>query len=231
MFMSLLCSSRGPSMWEWLTNAVMHPGVPWDLAASRIVASAYEHTLLVQRRCRREDKQTIARIARCMRDVIVIAAISDAGGHRDQRNFKHALSEAFGRPLDNDLNAQMEHSYHQLTHGVPGAFVSGCKRGRLRRARVRQLADESSSEDEAEEHDNTREASSNRESAESAQYVGGAADAAQPSRDPPDSELFRTFQAEAGRMWRAVEREEAERRRLEAELRAVQRKLEQEQAE
>ena len=124
-YLGLTMFEGGPSMRDWLTNAVMHPGVPWDLAASRIVASAYEHTLLVQRRCRHGEKQAIARIARCMRDVIVMAAISDAGGHRDQDTFKHALSEAFGRPLDNDLNAQMEHSYHQLTHGVPCAW-SGC---------------------------------------------------------------------------------------------------------
>ena len=64
----------GPRMWDWLTNAMMHPQVAWDLAASRVMASAYERTLLMKRRCRREEQQAIAKILRKIRDVLVIAA-------------------------------------------------------------------------------------------------------------------------------------------------------------
>ena len=218
-------------MRDWLTNAVRHPGVSQDRAMSRIVATAYEHDLLpIQRKCRGKERRVIARIAACMRDVIVLAAVSDAGGHRDQGAFKHALSEAFGRQLDkSDLEAQMEHSYHQLTHGVPGAFVSGCKRGRLRHARVRQLADESTSDAEGEGYDSTREASSTREPAENVQLVRGVGDASQPMHDPtweptaPDlAELRRIMKTESDRLWKALER---------ADLRTVREALENAQAE
>lgn len=69
----------------------------------------------------------------------------------DQDIFKHALSEAFGRLLDNGPNARMGRGYNQLAHGDPGAVSSGCKRGRLQQSRVRQLDDELTSEAEADE--------------------------------------------------------------------------------
>ena len=223
----------GPSMREWLTTMVMRPDIPWDLAASRMVGSAYDRTLVVQRGCSRADKQAIARIARCMRDVIVMVAISDAGGHRDQETFKHALSAIFGRPLDSGVLGQMEHSYHQLTHGVPGAFVSGCKRGRLRRARVRQRDDEASSGDDAEgeEYDSTQQES---DGAESAQHAGGAMDALQsmPDRAAAElAELRRMMRVESDRLWKALESEQAKRQQLERETFTMREELEHYDAE
>ena len=141
-------------MQEWLSNAVKSDVVfLLDFQASRSVAGAYERTLLAQRQCRKNEREAIATIVRCMRDVVVLAAISDAGGHKNQAAFKHALSECFGRELDKDMSAQLENSYHHLLHGVSGAFVSGCKRGRLRPARVRQPVDESTSAVEGERYD------------------------------------------------------------------------------
>lgn len=106
------------------------------------MASAYKHTQRVQRRCRREEQLAINDTARALQDVIVIAGIGLAEGRNDKERFKGALCQAFGLHLDNnDLNAKLEHSYPQLFNDVPRSFASGCKRGRLRCARVRQLAD------------------------------------------------------------------------------------------
>ena len=79
----------GPRMLDWLTNAMMHPQVAWDLAASRVMASAYERTLLMKRRCRREEQQAIAKILRKIRDVLVIAAFIQAGTHTHRPRYVH----------------------------------------------------------------------------------------------------------------------------------------------
>ena len=127
----------GPSVRDWLLDVLTsNEYFPWPDAASAIVARAYERTLHAQRQCLHKDKRhAIAKVTRCMRDVVVLAAISDAGGHGDQDLFDNALSAAFRRPLDYDTNAQMKYSYHYLLHDIEGAFVSGSRRSRLRYSR------------------------------------------------------------------------------------------------
>ncbi|CAK0871221.1 unnamed protein product, partial [Prorocentrum cordatum] len=170
-----------------------------------------------------------------MRDVVVMAAISDAGGHSNQDAFKLALSEAFGRRLDKDMGAQLEHSYHQLLHGIPGAFVSGCKRGRLRPARVRQPADESTSEAEVHECDLHQPRADVAEAVQHAESTDGALP---PAPDPrresevrgvPD--LRRMLEVESARLWNAVERARAENGSLGMEVRDARGSLEHLQAE
>ena len=220
----------GPRMWDWLTNAMMHPQVAWDLAASRVMASAYERTLLMKRRCLREEQQAIAKIVRKIRDVLVIAAFIQAGTHIDQDMFTGALSEIFNRPLDNgsDLHSQMEHSYHQLMHGVPGAFASKCKRGRLRRGRVRQLlaegwtegATQGETEGEAEGETDGETDGEENDSAQS--DVAESSDSAASGL----ASLKRMAAQEVKRLWDALEREQAERTRLERETRMLWKQLE-----
>lgn len=129
-------------MLDWLNEVVCIQechGEPWHLLASQCMARAYENTLLLTKRYR-IDKETIRTFSRHMRDVLVVGAIIQAGRHADEDEVRAAFQAIFDRQLDKDMNAQLMHSYHQLLHGVPSAFLSGCKRGRPRRrpARVRQ---------------------------------------------------------------------------------------------
>jgi len=240
-YLELTMFEGGPYMRDWLFSAVTYEVVvPWDLRASSIVAKAYERTLVAQRECRREEKHAIARVARCMRDVVVMAAVSDAGGHGNQDAFKQALSEAFGHRLDKDMGAQLEHSYHQLLHGVQGAFVSGCKRGRLRSAdggrsveSIQRRADVAESVQQSAESVQRR-----ADVAESVQYAEGVVGAL-PSTTYPIwesagggvAELRRVLEVESIRIWKAVERAQAERGRLDVELRAMRGALEHKQAD
>ena len=106
-------------MRDWLNLTTTQLELYWGIAESRIMALSYQQTLLQQRRCTRQERNLIDPIAKKTRDVIVTAACSQAGGHHDEDNFKKQLNEAFGRPLENStLNAQLLHSFHQLTKQI-----------------------------------------------------------------------------------------------------------------
>ena len=260
-YLDLTMFEGGPSMRDWLSCAVTYGIVfPWDRQASSIVANAYERTLVAQRECRGAEKKAIARIARCMRDVVVLVVVSDAGGHGNQAAFKQALSEAFGHQLGKDMSAQLEHSYHHVFHGVQGAFVSGWKQ--LRPARVRRRADESASDVEGETYDLAESiqyvaesvqrradlAESVQYAAESVQrevdvtegvqYADSVVGALPPTTDPiwesaggGVAELRRVLEMESVQIRKAVERAQAERGRLDVELRAMRGALEGKQAD
>ena len=115
----------GRRMLDWLTSAVQAEMYRWwDLDSSHIVAGAYDRLLAVQGQGLRSSGGPIERIARRLRDVIVMAAIDHAGSHSDRDSFLRACSDMFRRQLDEGLGAQLEHTYHQALHGVPSEFQS-----------------------------------------------------------------------------------------------------------
>ena len=126
---------HGPPMLEWLETVVMQPEVPWRLEQSQAVARAYGHTLLVQKLS--AAPASWANVLANMRDVLVVGAILRAQGRHDSADdITSALTEIFGRSLDNVLNAQMQHSYHRVLHNINRAYQSQIrKRGRVRPAR------------------------------------------------------------------------------------------------
>ena len=226
------------TMRDGFTTLWMRPDEPWDLTKSRVVTSAYSELLLVQQSCRRCEKQAFAPIAAIMRDLIVLVAIAGAGTHASAGLFQENVVLAFGGELDKDLQAQLMHSYHHLMNHVPGAFESRVSKDRrLRRARVRQLDDESASEIEGDGGNvGMREASRQRGSADSGQHLGGAVDQPMCVRTlepevPGLADLRKFIEAESIRRWKALQHEQVERGRLGDELCKMRQELEHEQAE
>ena len=123
---------------KWLTDGASHPGVKRD------AARAYLCTFRVQRQGEQE-RNALAEIARCMRDLTVVTVLVDAGGHTDWDMFNHSLSTAFDGSLCDEIRSQIARSYHQMLHKVSGKFLSGCaKKGRRRPARGPRDSSESS---------------------------------------------------------------------------------------
>ena len=123
---------------KWLTDGARYPDVKRD------VARAYLCTFEVQKSSE-EEKNALAELARCMRDLTVVTIIVDAGGHTDWDMFNHSLSTAFDGSLCDEIRSQIAHSYHQMLHKVSGKFLSGCaKKGRRRPARGPRDSSESS---------------------------------------------------------------------------------------
>ena len=205
----------GMGMRDWLNLETTQLELYWGIAESRIMALSYQQTLLQQRRCTRQERKLIDPIAKKTRDVIVTAACSQAGGHHDEDNFKKQLNEAFGRPLENStLNAQLLHSFHQLTNNSQGAFPSNCKRGRIRRARVRQ-AREGCASTEAYDTD----CDGTRGRASSTLEPWEAAESPKRDAEPTLTELKGMMANESQKLWQELAKEKVERVRLDTKLR------------
>ena len=139
----LTVSDRGPRLEEFLRNIMNQleerEDVPWG-DTSAAIAGAYENISLAARQTGNHDE--LRGISAQMRDVIVVAVIPLAGGHEDEGRFKSALARAFGRELDKKELCVLLMSYHNLFHGVEGAFRSGNSQVRNRPRRERQQARE-----------------------------------------------------------------------------------------
>ena len=208
-YLDLPMYEGGLGMREWLTLATMQPGLRWGIGESQIMALSYQKTLLQQRRCSKPERTLIDPIAQKTRDVIVTAACSLAGGHHHEENFMQQLREAFGRSLESsNLSAQLLHSFHQLTNNSQGAFPSKCKRGRLRRARVRRAGEGYDSTEAYDTEGAERGAGDRREAAEP------------PEREaaPTLAELWRMMQKESTNLRRELRKEKEERVRLDTKL-------------
>ena len=119
----LRVSDEGPFLADWLRQQQQQ-----QLGVTRASARAYEHIVAAKVGCNQTEMADVSPVAVKMRDLIIVAAISDAGGHHDQPGVKHALGSAFGRELEDREYAGLLGAYHQLFHGVEGAFASGMKK-------------------------------------------------------------------------------------------------------
>lgn len=178
---------------------------PWDLRHSQVIARAYMRTLRVQKASgSRFAQKAIGAVLRHMRDVVIVGAIIQAGCHDDPEQITTALGIMFEGGVDTDINAQMQHCYHQLLHGAAHAYMSNCKRGRLRKARVRPGAEGATDgETEADEADESDVA----ESSESAPH--GSSESAWHRR------VVHEMKNEGAQLWRALREQEARVQRAE----------------
>ena len=74
----------------------------------------------------KQDKDALSKFLRAVRDVLVLAAIDVANVRRSQDEFNNAPRCIFGHALDLQLQAQMDHTCHQLLRRAPGEFTSNC---------------------------------------------------------------------------------------------------------
>ena len=129
---------RRPSIGEWLHHAITCRTVfPWNCSFSTVVANAYSRIVIAEanQHCREEGQHAMECIVRTMRDLVVMAAVSDANGVGCRDAFKGAINYAFGRQLDKNEMALMLLSFHTITKSVEGTFASSGTRLRPRRER------------------------------------------------------------------------------------------------
>ena len=225
-------------MRDGFNTLLTQPLEPWDLTKSRFVTSAYRELLLVQHSSRRCEKEALSSIAAIMRDLIVLVAVAGAGTHASASLFKEHVIYAFGGEVDDNLHAQLAHSYHHIMNHVPGAFESVSKYD-SRRRRVRRPPDQPASDIEGDVgNDGMPDASRQRGSADSAQHWAGAVVSSQPMcvrtpepEAPGLAELRKFMEADSSRLWQALHHEQVERGRLCDELGKMREELELEQAE
>ena len=82
-------------------------------------------------RCRtHQAKELCDAVLRALRDVLVIAAVMEAGGPSSQDAFRDAMSLCCGQNgrLDNPWEAMFEHTFHRLFKDVPNKFPPTAKR-------------------------------------------------------------------------------------------------------
>ena len=98
---------------EWLEQAVVEPH-------ARATAVAYSLVLDAQQQHSGDELEHIRRIAKHVRDALIVDCVLHAGGHRNMAAFDIACQIAFGWDTKRDprLYAQLHHSYQQLFAGV-----------------------------------------------------------------------------------------------------------------
>ena len=213
-FVGLSMGEGGTRMQEWLDTAVTSRK-QWDLECSQLMATAYLHTLTLQLTLqppfppKSPEAGTMSKFTSNMRDVIIVGAIIEAGSHRNKEDLITALQDIFQGRLSKDMNAQMQHSYHQLLKGASYAYQSTCARGRRRPARIRPSHDESATDVATEDEPEADEADES-DAAESS--------AAESSESAPlrYKEVLRHIEAERAKLWRGVRGLEARQHGLEA---------------
>ena len=188
----------GPRMQEWL-HTMLTNGIQWDLGVSQLMATAYLHTLTLQPTIPTgsAEARTMSTFTSNMRDVLIVGAIIQAGTHRDKERVITALRDIFGGRMNKEMNAQMQHSYHQLLRGAAYAYQSTCARGRRRRARIRPSHDESATDVATEDEPEADEADES-DAAESS--------AAESSESAPlrSKAVLRHIEAEGTKLWRGM---------------------------
>ena len=188
----------GPRMQEWL-HTMLTNGIQWDLGVSQLMATAYLHTLTLQPTIPTgsAEARTMSTFTSNMRDVLIVGAIIQADTHRDKERVITALRDIFGGRMNKEMNAQMQHSYHQLLRGTAYAYQSTCARGRRRRARIRPSHDESATDVATEDEPEADEADES-DAAESS--------AAESSESAPlrSKAVLRHIEAEGTKLWRGM---------------------------
>ena len=188
----------GPRMQEWL-HTMLTNGIQWDLGVSQLMATAYLHTLTLQPTIPTgsAEARTMSTFTSNMRDVLIVGAIIQADTHRDKERVITALRDIFGGRMNKEMNAQMQHSYHQLLRGAAYAYQSTCARGRRRRARIRPSHDESATDVATEDEPEADEADES-DAAESS--------AAESSESAPlrSKAVLRHIEAEGTKLWRGM---------------------------
>ena len=188
----------GPRMQEWL-HTMLTNGIQWDLGVSQLMATAYLHTLTLQPTIPTgsAEARTMSTFTSNMRDVLIVGAIIQAGTHRDKERVITALRDIFGGRMNKEMNAQMQHSYHQLLRGAAYAYQSTCARGRRRRPRIRPSHDESATDVATEDEPEADEADES-DAAESS--------AAESSESAPlrSKAVLRHIEAEGTKLWRGM---------------------------
>ena len=197
----------GPRMQEWL-HTMLTNGIQWDLGVSQLMATAYLHTLTLQPTIPTgsAEARTMSTFTSNMRDVLIVGAIIQADTHRDKERVITALRDIFGGRMNKEMNAQMQHSYHQLLRGTAYAYQSTCARGRRRRPRIRPSHDESATDVATEDEPEADEADES-DAAESS--------AAESSESAPlrSKAVLRHIEAERTKLWRGMRGLEARQQR------------------
>ena len=225
-FVGLSMGEGGTRMQEWLDTAVTSRK-QWDLECSQLMATAYLHTLTLQLTLqppfppKSPEAGTMSKFTSNMRDVIIVGAIIKAGSHRNKEDLITALQDIFQGRLSKDMNAQMQHSYHQLLKGASYAYQSTCARGRRRPARIRPSHDESATDVATEDEPEADEA----DESDAAETSAAESSESAPLRSKA---VLRHIEAERTKLWRGMcglearqQRDQDARLELEMQLRML----------